>query len=166
MVQILHATLKDIPIIRSLAEEIWWPTYSSIVSVEQIRYMLDLIYGENELERVIRSGSQTFIILHDQNGPQGFASYGLRPEDNQICKLHKLYVLPENQGKGYGKSLIDEVRMRALKLNAQTLDLNVNRSNPAVAFYEKFGFVKIKEEDVPIGPYWMNDYVMRLSLDQ
>jgi hypothetical protein len=49
MVQILHATLKDIPVIRNLAEETWWPTYSSIISVEQIRYMLDLIYGEKEL---------------------------------------------------------------------------------------------------------------------
>jgi ribosomal protein S18 acetylase RimI-like enzyme len=164
MVQILHATQKDIPVIRNLAEEIWWPTYSSIISVEQIRYMLDLIYGEKELERVMRSGSQTFIILNDEKGAQGFASYGLRPEDSQVCKLHKLYVLPENQGKGYGKSLIDEVRIRAINLNTQALDLNVNRSNPAIGFYEKIGFVKIKEEDVAIGPYWMNDYVMRLKL--
>jgi ribosomal protein S18 acetylase RimI-like enzyme len=102
--------------------------------------------------------------LHDERGPQGFASYGLRLEDNQICKLHKLYVLPENQGKGYGKSLIDEVRIRAVNLNTHALDLNVNRNNPAIGFYEKIGFVKIKEENVAIGPYWMNDYVMRLSL--
>lgn len=164
MVQILHATLKDIPTIRTLAEEIWWPTYSSIISFEQIRYMLDMIYSEKELERVIRSGAQTFIILHDERGPQGFASYGLRPEDSKICKLHKLYVLPENQGNGYGKSLVDEVRIRAMNLNADTIDLNVNRSNPAIGFYEKLGFVKIKEEDVPIGPYWMNDFVMRMKL--
>jgi diamine N-acetyltransferase len=164
MRRILHATPKDIPVIRNLAEEIWWPTYSSIISIEQIRYMLDKIYGEKELEKVIRSGSQTFIILHDQQTPQGFASYGLRAEDNKICKLHKLYVLPENHGKGYGKSLIDEVKIRASNLNAEALDLNVNRNNPAIGFYEKLGFVKIREEDVPIGPYWMNDYVMRLTL--
>jgi diamine N-acetyltransferase len=164
MVTILHATPKDIPIIRNLAEETWWPTYSPILDVEQIRYMLNAIYAEKELEKHIRSGSQTFIILHDQNGPQGFASYGLRPDDEHICKLHKLYVLPENHGKGYGKMLIDEVKMRALNMNASTLDLNVNRHNPAISFYEKIGFVKVKEEDVPIGPYWMNDYVMRLTL--
>lgn len=165
MVMILHATLRDIPVIRNLAEETWWPTYSPIISVEQIRYMLDLIYSEAELEKHIRTGSQTFIVLRDQNGPQGFASYALRPEDNSVCKLHKLYVLPENHGKGYGKALIDEVKIRAINLNASALDLNVNRHNPAIRFYEKYGFVKIQEEDVPIGPYWMNDYVMRLKLD-
>ena len=42
----------------------------------------------------------------------------------------------------------------------QVLELNVNRYNKALVFYEKMGFRTIREEDVPIGPYWMNDYVM------
>ncbi len=165
MATILHATPKDIAIIRTLAEESWWPTYSPILPVDQIRYMLDAIYGEKELEKTIKTGSQTFIVLHDKDGPQGFASYGLRPEDRKICKLHKLYVLPENHGKGFGKALIEEVKIRAINLNAKTLELNVNRQNPAIKFYEKIGFVKVREEDVPIGPYWMNDYVMRMKLE-
>jgi ribosomal protein S18 acetylase RimI-like enzyme len=41
--------------------------------------------------------------------------------------------------------------------------LNVNRYNPAKDFYEKLGFKIILEEDIPIGQYWMNDYVMRLT---
>jgi diamine N-acetyltransferase len=126
--------------------------------------MLDTIYSQAELERLIKSGQQTFIILHDRYGPQGFAAYALRPEDRTVCKVHKLYVLPENHGKGYGKSLIEEIKIRATNLNAQALELNVNRSNPAINFYERMGFVKIREEDVPVGPYWMNDYVMRLPL--
>lgn len=166
MVRILHATLKDIPVIRNLAEEIWWPTYSAIISVEQIRYMLDTIYGEAELDKLIRTGTQTFVILHDLNGAQGFASYSLRSDNKSVCKLHKLYVLPENQGKGYGQALIEEVKIRAINLDADALELNVNRQNPAIKFYERIGFIKIREEDVPIGPYWMNDYVMRLSLHQ
>ncbi|HEY0654485.1 MAG TPA: GNAT family N-acetyltransferase [Chryseosolibacter sp.] len=164
MVTILHATLKDIPVIRSIAEETWWPTYGPILSIEQIRFMLDTIYADKELEKHIRTGSQIFILLHDENGPQGFASYSLRPDDATVCKLHKLYVLPGNHGKGYGKLLINEVKLRAINLNASALDLNVNRQNPAIKFYEKAGFIKLREEDVPIGPYWMNDYVMRLTL--
>jgi diamine N-acetyltransferase len=164
MVRILHATLKDIPVIRNLAEETWWPTYSPILNVEQIRFMLDTIYGEHELKNIITKGSQTFIILQDEKGPQGFASYALRSDDQSVCKLHKIYVLPENHGKGYGKALIAEVKQRAMNLGAGILDLNVNRSNPAISFYQKQGFKIIKEEDVPIGPYWMNDFVMRLHL--
>lgn len=165
MPTILHATLDDISVIRRLAEEIWWPTYSTIISMEQIRYMLDRIYAESELASVMKSGSQTFLIIYDDSGPQGFASYGLRPENPSICKLHKLYILPENHGKGYGRMLIQEVIKRISPNGIEYLDLNVNKHNKAKDFYERVGFKILKEEDVPIGPYWMNDYVMRLEID-
>ncbi|MEI9808163.1 MAG: hypothetical protein WDO16_09960 [Bacteroidota bacterium] len=37
----------------------------------------------------------------------------------------------------------------------------MNRSNNAKLFYEKIGFIVIREEDIDIGNgYLMNDYVM------
>jgi len=163
MVSIRDASLPDVSLIRSLADQTWWPTYSPIVEKEQIQYMLDFIYSEAALAAVMNDGSQHFIILSDENGPQGFASYGKRKEDASIYKLHKLYILPNNQGKGYGKKMIDEIKTRLLTNGIHTLDLNVNRHNNAKSFYEKMGFAIILEEDVAIGPYWMNDYVMRLT---
>src|SRR5688572_28883428 len=121
MIRILNATPDDSPTIQSLVEKTWWPTYSSIITAEQIRFMLDKIYSAETLQGVMNNGSQTFIILHDEHGPQGFASYGLRSEDPSVCKLHKIYVLPENHGKGYGKMLIEEVKKRVLAMNIRTL---------------------------------------------
>jgi ribosomal protein S18 acetylase RimI-like enzyme len=164
MATIITATPDHIPVIADLAEKIWWPTYSPLLENDQISNMLNAIYSTSALEKVMDNGSQTFIMLKDERGWQGFAAYGLRNEDPAVCKLHKLYVLPENQGKGYGKILIEEVKKRTTSMGISTLDLNVNRYNPAKGFYEKLGFRVIREEDVPIGPYWMNDYVMRLEL--
>jgi diamine N-acetyltransferase len=161
-VSIRDGGLSDASLIRELAEKTWWPTYSPILEKEQLQYMLNLIYSETALQSVIKDGSQHFIILSDERGPQGFASFGKRKEDDGIFKLHKLYVLPDNHGKGYGKALIMEVKSRLERQGIHTLDLNVNRFNTAKSFYEKLGFVVIAEEDVPIGPYWMNDFVMRL----
>ena len=160
---IRDASIDDIALIRDMAEHTWWPTYKGIVTDEQIRYMLDLIYSNDMLTNVMRDGSQHFLILVDDRGPQAFASFGARKEDASVYKLHKLYVLPHNQGKGYGKKLILEIKERLLKKNIHTLDLNVNRQNQARLFYEKIGFVTVREEDVPIGPYFMTDYMMRLT---
>ncbi|HYG20991.1 MAG TPA: GNAT family N-acetyltransferase [Ohtaekwangia sp.] len=153
----------DVAHIRQIAEQTWWPTYTPIVEKEQIRYMLDVIYDPTVLNKAMAEGSQTFLMLEDDDGPQGFASYSPRPEDPRVVKLHKLYVLPANHGKGYGKTLIEEIRQR-IHQTADYLDLNVNRQNPAISFYKKSGFTIIKEEDVAIGAYWMTDYVMRLDL--
>jgi diamine N-acetyltransferase len=165
MTIIVNATPQHIPVIIELAQKTWWPTYSPLLEKVQIEYMLNAIYSKEALEKAMANGSQTFILLKDENGWQGFASYGLRNEDPGVVKLHKLYVLPANHGKGYGKLLLEEVKQRVTDLGVYTLDLNVNRHNAAKGFYEKIGFRVIREEDVPVGPYWMNDYVMRLELE-
>lgn len=162
VVSIRDASPADATLIRELAEGTWWPTYLPLLEKEQIRYMLDVIYAESALQAVMNDGSQHFLILSDENGPQGFASYGKRKEDERIYKLHKLYVLPNNQGKGYGRKLVDEIKQRLTSDGIHTLELNVKRDNPAKSFYEKLGFTIMREEDIPLGPYWLNDYVMRL----
>jgi ribosomal protein S18 acetylase RimI-like enzyme len=164
MYAIKNVDLNAIPTIQAIAEKTWWPTYSPILEKEQIRYMLDRIYSTEALTKAISSGSQGFILLIDERGPQGFASFGARENDASVYKLHKIYVLPQNHGRGYGKLLVSEVKKRIAEKGAKVLDLNVNRFNSAKSFYEKIGFKVVREEDVPIGPYWMNDYVMRLEL--
>lgn len=124
--------------------------------------MLDNIYKTDVIADAMATGSQHYILLTADSVAQGFASYSPRKEDATVYKLHKLYVLPENHGLGYGRLLIDEVKRRLINENIRILDLNVNRYNRAKSFYEKMGFSVIAEEDVPIGPYWMNDFVMRL----
>lgn len=160
---IFTASENDIPVIVGIAERTWWPTYRQILSTDQIEYMLQTIYSVAALRDAMREQAQIFLLLDDGNGPQGFAAYGKHPHVSGACKLHKLYVLPHNQGKGYGRMLIDEVKSRLLKADVHTLELNVNRHNPAIDFYEKVGFKRLREEDIPFGPYWMNDYVLRIE---
>jgi len=163
MAKFIDAGIPEIPVIQDIAERTWWPTYSKILSKEEIRYMIDALYSSEAISETISNGSQRYILLADNSGPQGFASFGPRKEDKQVAKLHKVYVLPENQGNGYGRLLIEEVKRRLIIENIRILDLNVNRFNKAKEFYEKLGFSVLREEDVPIGPYWMNDFVMRLQ---
>lgn len=163
MFNILKATEKDIPAIREIAERTWWPAYAPILTTDQIDYMLRTIYASESLKNDMAAGSETFLLLTDEEGAQAFASYGRRGAEPKVYKLHKLYVVPEKQEKGYGKALIDEIKRRLQPEDIHALDLNVNRMNTARVFYEKKGFRIIREEDIPIGPYWMNDYVMRLE---
>jgi ribosomal protein S18 acetylase RimI-like enzyme len=163
MFNIFTAAENDIPAIRQMAEKTWWLAYSNILSYDQIRYMLHTIYAPQTLKQQMKDNTEIFLIVRDEKGAQGFASYGQRPDDRSVFKIHKLYVLPRNQGNGFGKALISEIQNRLRRSGLHTLDLNVNRFNPAVKFYQKLGFKILREEDIPIGPFWMNDYVMRMK---
>jgi len=165
MYTIRKATAEDAQTIRDLAEKTWWVTYSPILEKEQISFMLDEIYDVAKIRHQLENNIQTFLMLSEGEKPVAFAGFSPREEDAEVYKLHKLYCLPETQGKGYGRVLINEVADETLKAGKHLLDLNVNRYNKAKTFYEKMGFKVIYEEDIPIGPYFMNDYVMRKELN-
>ena len=45
------------------------------------------------------------------------------------------------------------------------IELNVNRNNPAINFYSRFGFKILRQGDFHIGNgFYMNDYIMGLEL--
>jgi diamine N-acetyltransferase len=164
MYHIREANIADVAAIREIANQTWWPTYGSILTPEQITYMLGVLYSEEKISSQIANAEQTFLMLVEDEQPVAFAAYSPREEDAEIYKLHKLYCLPQTQGKGYGKILINAVAANVLAAGKQVLDLNVNRFNNARTFYEKMGFNVIYEEDIAIGTYWMNDFVMRKLL--
>jgi GNAT superfamily N-acetyltransferase len=164
MYTIKQATITDLETIRQIAEDTWWATYSPILENEQISFMLGEIYSVEKISSQLKNNTQIYLLLIEDDKPVAFAAYSPREEEPEIYKLHKLYCLPETQGKGYGKILINAVAKKTLEAGKQTLDLNVNRYNKAKSFYEKMGFQIAYEEDIPIGNYWMNDYVMRKEL--
>lgn len=162
MLSIRNATVDDIFIIRELTFKIWPATYASILSPEQIAYMLDMMYSVASLTKQFNTG-HSFILCYKNDEPVGFASWSLMESD--IYRLHKIYLLPEQQGNGIGKYMIDHIINELRKVHGKYLELNVNRYNPAKSFYERLGFKVYREEDIDIGQgYFMNDYVMRYSL--
>jgi ribosomal protein S18 acetylase RimI-like enzyme len=157
------ATKLDIPVISDLAEKTWWPSYSQIISDEQISFMLQDMYSAESLLEQMNAGIE-FLILERENMALGFAAYSLVDAQNQVFKLHKLYVLPSEQGLGTGKKLIDEVSSSAKLKGGKILELNVNRGNSAQHFYKKMAFEIYQTLDINYHHFVLNDYVMRKEL--
>ncbi len=164
MYSIKEATVADTNAIISIATETYWSVYGPILTEEQIIYMLGTIYSVETISGQIANSIQSFLLLLENEEPVAFAAYSPRTEDPEVYKLHKLYCLPKTQGKGYGKILLNAVANKVKAAGKNVLDLNVNRYNNAKTFYEKMGFVAIYEEDIPVGDYFMNDFVMRKEL--
>ena len=104
MAEIIEGNATHIPVIVEIAEITWAATYGTILTPEEMRYMLDTIYAADTLLRVMRDGSQKFLLIKEKIGYAGFASYGKRQDEPGVFKLHKIYVLPNNQGKGLWKA--------------------------------------------------------------
>lgn len=165
MITILEAGLHDIKIIQEITNITWPITYGKILSKEQLDYMLDLIYSDEALTNQYNKKEQLFYLIADAESTLGFIGIEHHYKGEDITRIHKIYLLPETQGKGIGKKVLDEIAKMALENNSTALSLNVNRYNTALTFYKKIGFEVIEEVDIEIGNgYLMEDYVMEKKL--
>lgn len=162
MIYLEKITKNQLPIIKDLAYAIWPSTYGEILSSEQLNYMLENFYSLESLENQMDNG-QIFELLLEDNKVIGYLGYEFNCKETDFLKIHKIYLLPETQGKGFGKFMIDEVIKIAKNNHQKGVFLNVNKYNKAQFFYNKLGFIITKEEVIDIGnDYVMDDFVMEL----
>ena len=160
---------QDLELIHRLAHRIWGPTYKDYLDPLQIETMLADMYSVEALGRQLASGI-TFTIWEMDGLPAGFVGFGKRPflmsenEPTPVMRIEKLYILPAAQGFGGGRLLVQHVEATALSQGIITIELNVNRHNPAHLFYRRQGFIIVQEVDIPYGNFLLNDYIMQKEL--
>lgn len=164
--KIFIATISDIPVIQQIAYETWPIAYGEILSNEQLVYMLNLIYSDAALTYKINQKDEKYYITKDENDSVlGFFSIEHNFELEQKSKIHKIYILPENQGKGIGKLVLEEAIGLAKLQKQESVVLNVNRFNKALYFYQKLGFKITQTIDIEIGDgYLMEDFILQLKI--
>jgi ribosomal protein S18 acetylase RimI-like enzyme len=160
---IVPAGRDDLPAIARLAGIIWRAHYPGIISAEQIDYMLGWMYNREALEKELIGGT-SFDQLFVGKQLIGFGSYGKETETEM--KLHKLYVDPAWQRRGFGRRLLAHVEEAARGRGFSKLVLGVNKRNEkAIAAYHKHGY-SIRESIVTRigGGFVMDDFIMEKTL--
>ena len=157
---ITKATIKDIPLIQDLAEKSWLSHYPGIISPEQIDFMLDLMYSEEEITRQFNNPNYHYYLLGNEKNFYGIMGIENHYEQN-TTKLHRIYLTEDGKGKGLGKEAIQFLKNQILEVGDQRITLAVNKQNPSYHFYLSQGF-KVYEEGVfDIGNgFVMDDYLM------
>jgi GNAT superfamily N-acetyltransferase len=156
-IKLIPATVNDIQTIAALARIIWNQHYPTIISQQQIDYMLQAMYSDaaltEQMEKkahrfyLVKAGVETigFISVHDEGAGRWF--------------LNKFYINQEIAARGLGGRAFEFLLHI---LHPLEMALTVNRQNfKAINFYFKQGFKIEKVADFDIGNgYVMNDFVM------
>ena len=95
-----------------------------------------------------------YFLAYEECEAAGYVSVQQQGED--LFHLQKIYVLPFREAIKY---------IKKVHPGPCLMELNVNRNNKALQFYEHMGMRKLREGDFPIGNgYYMNDYIMGLEI--
>jgi diamine N-acetyltransferase len=157
MLTFKNASFCDIHEIGLLAEKIWKVAYSEILSEAQIKYMLNLMYAPQIIEKELHEGVNWEIVL-SEGFPIGFIATTV---EGTVLKLNKLYLDVSLHGKGYGQQALAHVLKLAGDNGFISVYLTVNKFNTkAIKAYEKFGFKRTDSKVFDIGNgYVMDDFI-------
>ena len=157
-------TPESLARVRAITNVIWPETFAEILSPEQIRYMMKMMYAPEVMERELASGHHFEIVLADGRDA-GYLVYSAYTEPG-TAKLHKVYLLSQYHGQGVGQQMLAHACTQCRKLGFTSVLLAVNKHNlRAQKAYLRFGFVNEKSVKCDIGNgFFMDDYLMRKVL--
>jgi putative acetyltransferase len=100
---------------------------------------------EKELQTLhqVYSPPNGCIILAKQNG-KTVGCIALKPIEEGVCEMKRLFVRPEARGTGLGRKLVDEVIRFARKSDIyKTMKLDtLSKLKEAISLYRSYGFVE------------------------
>jgi putative acetyltransferase len=106
---------------------------------------------DQETELAALPGGYDTILLA-REGEEIVGCVAVRPLEDGVCEMKRLYVRPSGRGSGAGRALVDAVIVRARELGYATMRLDtLPTMNAARSLYVSLGFRQIERyNDNPI----------------
>ena len=155
---------EEIATVSALAEEIWREHYPSIISNEQIVYMLECFQSKAAIRQQIDDGYH-YALMHADSEPAGYLAVNVDPAEKALF-ISKIYLCREMRGRGGGYAASKYITRLAQGKGCSRIWLTVNRMNRiAIRAYERWGFRITGEVVADIGEgFVMDDYRMEKQL--
>ena len=153
MIELRRAEVADVEAVREIGLKTWPVAYAGLASEEFITDGLAQWWSPEVVEWGIRNGIT--LVAAERDDLVGMVGLG-REDDKWV--MWKLYVLPEHQGMGIGKALLDAA-IAALPEGTMELLLDVLVTNEkAIGFYRAQGFTEARatpDRDLGVDLMWM-----------
>lgn len=157
-------TVEEIAEVARLAAEIWREYYVSIITLEQIDYMIGKYQAVPAItDQICHQGYEYYLIYHDGSSTIGYMS--VRQEEEKLF-LSKFYIGKEHRGRGYASQAMAFLEQLCKDRNLSHIWLTVNRHNESsIAVYEKKGYRTVREQIADIGNgFVMDDFIMEKEI--
>lgn len=156
-------TAEEIAEVAQLATEIWHEYYVSIITIEQIDYMIGKYQTVPAITDQIHYMGYEYYLIHNDGTTVGYIS--VKQEEGKLF-LSKFYIGKEYRGRSFATQALAFLEKLCKERNLSHIWLTVNRDNESsIAVYEKKGFRIIREQIADIGNgFVMDDFIMEKEI--
>lgn len=148
----------------AIADEIWHEWFPSLLSAEQIDYMVEKFQSEKAMTEQMKTDGYEYYYIH--RGGEHIGYTAVKKDGNRLF-LSKLYIKKEFRGNGYASAAFRLIKEIAEEKALGAVWLTVNKYNAqAIAVYEKLGFKRIGEGVTDIGNgFVMDDFFYQYDIN-
>jgi len=136
----------DLASIRRITWQSWISAYSSFIPESDLRSYFDIQYTEASLLSMFDDPLTQGFIAETDDRIAGYVRLFFNRDENRLY-VSSLYFLPDFQGQGMGRRLLEAAEGYAAEKRLDELWIGVMVKNrQALVFYRKVGFQFVREE--------------------
>ena len=138
-------TLNDAVVLKELMHKIYPPPYKHLWEDDGYWYVEET-FNKTALEKELAASNALYFFVAHENETVGVLRIVHNAplsdiSDVKASKLHRIYLDPKLQGKGFGKLLMDWSKQQAIKNGSQLIWLEaMDTQEQALQFYKKLGY--------------------------
>ena len=162
---VLVTSAEQIEVVAALATEIWHEHFATILTLDQIDYMVEKFQSVLAMTNQIKTLGYQYYSIMISGIIIGYCGIKDEEEEKSLF-LSKLYIHKNYRGHGYANLAFSFMLERCKDMGYQKIWLTVNRFNEnVIKIYEKKGFIKVRTQVMDIGAgFVMDDYIMEKSI--
>jgi diamine N-acetyltransferase len=151
-----NAVVSDAEWVAHLCHQQFQVAHLTGISPEDMSYYVDKTFTPSLISADILEKNNRYLIAEKGSKPIGCVKLGEAGLDlcknlTDACELTRFYLYPDMIGKGAGTSLMKAFIEEAKTRKYSSVWLHVYTQNAhAISFYEKWGFIKMGQQDFPV----------------
>lgn len=166
LLQIRFAAAQDHTLLAEIGAETFADTFAAENTPENMAaYLAEAFSPAKQAAELAEPGSQ-FLIIEAAGQPAGYArlKFGQGPacvDARKPMEINRLYARKAWIGKGVGAYLMQACLREARQAGCDVVWLDVWERNPrAIAFYRKWEFAVVGDQEFKLGDDLQNDLIM------
>ncbi len=166
-ITVRKAAKADAELIADLSRTTFYQTFAKDNTEADMDLFMNEQFTREKLMKEVEEDAGIFLLAYHNNEALGYARMRIdnKLKDEAAVEIARIYAVDKAIGKGVGKALMQTCLQIAEEIHMKAVWLGVWEKNQrAIAFYEKWGFVKFGEHQFLLGTDLQTDYLMKKLL--
>lgn len=168
--KITPVNIHQVHQLQKVSKETFLESFAEFNTEENLKDYFEKAFSITSLINQINNPNTRFYFIHQDQEICAYFKINIGESQTEIkaedgLELERIYIYQKHQSQGLGKTILHEVKIKALLEDKKYIWLGVWEHNlRAIKFYENFGFKKFDSHIYVMGDDPQTDLMMRLII--